>query len=157
MPDQFDLFALAPSGTTARPAQIASPTLLTLLPRRPFQWERRLAAADADLPLELMVCQLWTGVVVEVLSVPEGRTLLHSDGQIQEGVPPDGRSYRLVFLLPDQVRRIARRVALNLLGTPGSTTIHLAAATSLWPGLADWLDGIEAAEPQGKKRPAMEV
>lgn len=146
---QLDLFATPPRAFASATVEPARKTLQDLLPRRPFQWERRVAAAPADLPLELMVASDWAGEVLEVLSLPSGRLFLFRDGEIRD-VIPDVRFYRLAMLLPTQARAIAAKVPLGLLGSPGANGCRLAAAETAWPELSDWLDGIEAAAAREK-------
>jgi hypothetical protein len=122
------------------------PTLADLLPRRsPIAWQRHLAVAG-DVPFELDVSQRWTGVIVEVLSLPTGRLFLDKNGSIRDHIEPDGRTYRTVFLTAAEARHIAAQLPLAILGTPGTDACRFTAATvSLppWPGLAAWLDNIE--------------
>ena len=157
---QLDLFAapaprrpVAMSAAANQVAKTDTPTLASLLPRKPpIGWQRRLGAAG-QLPLELLVSALWTGVVVEVLSLDSNRIYLHRDGVIQDHIPRDGRRYRAAFVTVAEARAIHRRLPLALLGSPGTVGCRLTAATPTtpaWAALADWLDGIEALAPETK-------
>lgn len=164
---QLDLFAAAATPLQTRPtvlphrqpALVHNPgvrahnldvplhDLASLLPRRPsIAWERRIAAAG-DLPLELHVAALWTGVVVEVLSLGAERQWLLQDGSIRGGMPPDGRPYRAVFVTPAEARAIAGKLPLRVLshGTASCRVAGARHAAEAWGALAEWLDGIEAA------------
>ena len=147
---QFDLFSSPALPRPAAPPRIAAPvapSLASLLPRSPpIAWERRIERAG-DVPLELHVSLLWTGVVVEVLSLPEGRIFLYADGTVRDGVPADERTYRAVFVTPAEARAIARKNSLALVGAPGTAACRLVAGAYSQGSLsvAEWLDGIEAA------------
>jgi hypothetical protein len=133
----------APRRLDAAPAP---PTLAERLPAVPIGWRRRLREAG-DLRVEVMVAALWTGTVVEVLATPEARAFLHRDGQIQDGVTPDGGRYRLAFLTAAEARNLARQVPLMAYGARGTGCLRLVqGATSSPAELGEWLDGIEAAE-----------
>jgi hypothetical protein len=171
---QLDLFAAparprvsisAPSQEAAKIDMPPAVDLASILPRRPSPaWQRRLDDArhkDAFMhapPPELFVSQLWSGVVIEVLSLPTHRIYLHHDGTLQDPMPPDGaegigRIYRAVFVTVAEARKLAARVPLRLLSSSGAACLRLGqarpgSAAPPWADLPDWLDGIEAAAPE---------
>ncbi|HUC17768.1 MAG TPA: hypothetical protein VMA37_08775 [Acetobacteraceae bacterium] len=123
--DLIEYLERAPAPTPApKRDPLAELDPLTLLPARPVQWERLLDRAT-EKSLTIMVCTMWTGMVVETLSDSElGYFFLYKDGEIIE-MPRQTVFGRTVFLTLAAARRIHARAPFVILGSPGTHGVRL--------------------------------
>jgi hypothetical protein len=149
--DLIEYLARAPAPTPApKRDPLAELDPLTLLPGRPVQWERLLARAT-EKSLTVMVCTLWTGVVVETLSDPElGNLFLHKDGRIVE-MPRQSVYGRTVFLTLAAARRIHARAPFVVLGSAGTHGVRLRFAGDA-DTVADPFASLVFDDPNDKQR-----
>lgn len=103
---------------------------LDLLPRRPKAWERTVAHIGAA-DVRLLVCLLWTGVVVEQLRQGLRSDRLKRSGKIERWHMPNDCPWpepcRLVILTTAQVARIHNQWCLEITATePNQLTFRFA-------------------------------
>ena len=113
---QVDLFSNASNVAPAKPP--SAPLSRRHFPTPPnLAWAKELTAAgETGHDVTFLVDILWTGTVVESLSLgADGRLLLYKDGSIHDIAPDAGARGRCIFLDPERAKALHEAKPLILL------------------------------------------
>lgn len=92
-----------------------------LLPHRPSPAWQALLSRVPGVSVEIEVCTIWTGEVLECVSAPgPTRYLLYRDGRMSEIVPDSKRPYRHVWMTCQDAAALHVRHKLVQVGESGT-------------------------------------
>ena len=117
-----------PPAPPPAPPQIGQSTLEAVpplpLPVRPPAWEKLLAETPQAGNITVLCYSMWSGIILELLSCPEGRFYLENTGNHHKAEPEREGHGRIVHCNPTLLRAWHAKRALAPI--PGSAGTHAA-------------------------------
>lgn len=119
MSDQADLFGDAPVKHQRVPPAPKGPLFFPAPPTA--EWARLLTASGHGHTVRVNATRLYTGEVLEMLSLgPNGRVLLRKDHRLEQIAPDPGCWGRTIFMLPREAVRLHRIRPMRPIGDIGT-------------------------------------